>query len=261
MLNPCTPYPVVAQNTKPAAWLFDRLALSEYNVASLVPRGYDAYARVLHPAESSDEQPVRWDAIARWSGRELHAESLFSEISDRAPGGQTGDSPFDESPRIGHLPETELAALCALLADHTSTPQTCWFCVWEGWGWLTPERDGAELRAEGPGDEAPSSSSPPAFLTDVLSAPRVRMPTRDYALMTGPLNSVTVLGNYRDGHFFPQSPSIFWPEDHAWCVATEIDLDSTHVAGSADLIAALLSHDLIEAIAATPNDSISAAYK
>lgn len=37
-----------------------------------------------------------------------------------------------------------------------------------------------------------------------------------------------------------QSPSILWPEDHAWVLATEIDFDSTLVAGTTALI-----HDLI----------------
>ena len=30
----------------------------------------------------------------------------------------------------------------------------------------------------------------------------------------------------------PRSPNLFWPSDHAWCVATEIDLLFTLVAGT-----------------------------
>ena len=36
------------------------------------------------------------------------------------------------------------------------------------------------------------------------------------------------------------SPSILWPEDHAWVLATEIDFDSTLIAGSAALIRELM---------------------
>lgn len=33
-----------------------------------------------------------------------------------------------------------------------------------------------------------------------------------------------------------QSPSIVWPDDHSWVLATEIDFDSTLVAGTTALI-------------------------
>jgi hypothetical protein len=33
-----------------------------------------------------------------------------------------------------------------------------------------------------------------------------------------------------------RSPNQWWPQDRAWCVASEIDLDSTLVAGSQDLV-------------------------
>ena len=48
--------------------------------------------------------------------------------------------------------------------------------------------------------------------------------------------------------------NIFWPDDHAWCVATEIDLDSTFIGGSADLIHALLGDARLEAWPAQPTE-------
>jgi hypothetical protein len=56
--------------------------------------------------------------------------------------------------------------------------------------------------------------------------------------------------------FEPQSPSLFWPEDRAWCVATEIDLDSTYVGGSPQLIEALLNDPRFEAWPAQLEDPI-----
>jgi hypothetical protein len=38
----------------------------------------------------------------------------------------------------------------------------------------------------------------------------------------------------------PQSPSLLWPVDRSWCLATEIDFDSTLVGGSRELVDALL---------------------
>ncbi|MBB2994555.1 hypothetical protein [Paeniglutamicibacter cryotolerans] len=43
-----------------------------------------------------------------------------------------------------------------------------------------------------------------------------------------------------DDSMWAQSPSILWPEDHAWVLATEIDFDSTLVAGTAALIHELM---------------------
>ena len=39
---------------------------------------------------------------------------------------------------------------------------------------------------------------------------------------------------------FPQSPSILWPADRRWVMVSEIDFDSTVVAGSQELISALV---------------------
>jgi hypothetical protein len=43
-----------------------------------------------------------------------------------------------------------------------------------------------------------------------------------------------------------QSPNLIWPQDHAWCVATEIDLDCTLVAGSEPLAESLLAEPRLE---------------
>jgi hypothetical protein len=47
--------------------------------------------------------------------------------------------------------------------------------------------------------------------------------------------------------FSQESPSIMWPSDRSWFVATEVDLDSTFVGGSAALIDGLLADERLEA--------------
>jgi hypothetical protein len=42
------------------------------------------------------------------------------------------------------------------------------------------------------------------------------------------------------------SCNLWWPADHAWCVATEIDLDSTYVGGSEACIEELLANSELE---------------
>ena len=45
-----------------------------------------------------------------------------------------------------------------------------------------------------------------------------------------------------------QSPSLLWPEDHAWVLVSEVDFDSTIVAGSPALIEALCADEHLEAL-------------
>ena len=50
-----------------------------------------------------------------------------------------------------------------------------------------------------------------------------------------------------------QSANLWWPDDRAWFVATDIDLMTTYVGGSAACIADLLAADGLEA-AVVPAD-------
>ncbi len=77
---------------------------------------------------------------------------------------------------------------------------------------------------------------PPALGHEVLAAPRVQLPWRDYLLFRGSLGELARWGHlplpshYPDW-FDPQSPSLLWPQETTWCVATEVDHDSTFVGG------------------------------
>ena len=82
-----------------------------------------------------------------------------------------------------------------------------------------------------------------------LSKSRVHLPQRDYVLFAG---SVTAADGWEDG------PNLWWPDDHAWCVASEIDFPYTYVAGSEALIEEILANPLIEALPATLHDAITA---
>jgi hypothetical protein len=78
-------------------------------------------------------------------------------------------------------------------------------------------------------------------------------------LVTGPLPAAMQLG-WREGHdwFSLQSPNRFWPADLAWCVATEIDFDSTLIGGSAQLIEQVLAEPALDAWPVNPDDSLAA---
>ena len=41
-------------------WIADRLSDFSRRVCDVVPTGFDAYARVLHPAQDEHDEPVTW---------------------------------------------------------------------------------------------------------------------------------------------------------------------------------------------------------
>ena len=53
---------------------------------------------------------------------------------------------------------------------------------------------------------------------------------------------------------FDRSPNLWWPDDHAWFVATEVDDAWTYVGGSNDAIAVVLEDDGLEAVPAQLTD-------
>jgi hypothetical protein len=54
------------------AWIKSRLG-GEFGAVTLqVPRGYEAYARILHPASDSDWNTVNWAEVANIFGRTVH---------------------------------------------------------------------------------------------------------------------------------------------------------------------------------------------
>jgi hypothetical protein len=127
--------------------------------------------------------------------------------------------------------------------------------VWEGYGWLNDNSSSTvEFRPIG---EVPAP--PPSLRTAVLDGPRVHLPSRDYLLFEGPLGAATELGcRLPGGVFFPQSPNLFWPNDRAWCVASEIDLFCTLVGGSNALVDSLIANPHLEAWRVFPDESVTA---
>jgi hypothetical protein len=236
-----------------ADWLGPRLRRFGSAVAAIVPDRFPAYVRVLHPARGADDRPVPWAEVAAWSGRTMHPLVQFHAISRPVASAATGPRPWDgEDPPEGNLPAELLRILCATLAEYTSTPESCWFCLWEGYGWLY-----GGLSVVVMGDRG-SIPVPPAFPAEVLEGPRVRLPGRDYLLFAGSLAAAPQLGwTSPGGGFFRQSPNLFWPHDHAWCVASEIDLFCTLVAGSEALAQALVGDPRLEVWRVHPADPIA----
>lgn len=249
-----------------ADWIEPRLRRFASGVSAVVPDGFPAYVRILHPAHGRSgtrDEHVRWATVAKWSARTMHRLAQFHAIASPAASEERGPAPWDgNSPDEGNLPIKLLRVLCAHLAAHTTTPASCWFCLWEGYGHLHGSPATASVTSVPKGMHAPPPRTvPPALPPEVLSGPKVRLPNRDYILFEGSLEAAAELSEpfgHRVGHmFFPQSPNLFWPDDHAWCVASEIDLFCTLVAGPEALIEALLADARLEAWRVEPGDPIT----
>lgn len=99
---------------------------------------------------------------------------------------------------------------------------------------------------------------PPAFAAAAMAGPRLHLPGRNYLLFTGELDAAAQMGWWEaEDWFAPQSPNLFWPVDRSWCVASEIDFDSTVLAGSTALIEAVLARQDLEAWPVEPGDLLS----
>ncbi len=230
-------------------WLAARLDPFGGHVGSVIPDGFEAYARLFHPVEDQAQHPTRWRDIARRNGRIAHAEMQLHLVS--SPVGTTPALPHQQLPQLswGSLPPPELAALADLLVTYTEARDDATFAIWDGYGQL---HGGLAMRwlATTPHDERVEGTAP----SEALTGPRLRLPGREHLLLRGPVPAVTDLHEMVGG----QSPNLWWPEDRAWCVATEIDFAWTYVAGSQRLIDEILSDPAFEALPTKPTDRVTA---
>jgi hypothetical protein len=210
----------------PANWLASQLHPFVTDTGSVIPAGYESYARIFHPVEPDHlgGRRRRWTDIAAETGRIVHPEMQFHRI--RRPIGQPAPAGYDSGhgPSWGSLPIPECRALVEVLRPATTTPLRCWFCLWDGHGGVD---DGGVVE-------------------------RVRLPGRDYLFYAGPVETASVPPPGLED--WGQSPNLWWPDDRAWCVATDVDYAWTYVGGTHQLIERLLDDDRLEVLPAKLSD-------
>jgi len=203
-----------------ADWIVERLHPFGRDVGSLVPSGFAACCRVLHPVQPGIAAPgaaPRWRELAAAAGVELRATTRFEALRSGAGGLAT-------APLTGTIAPATLARLLELLTGATTTPEACWLGFWDGFA----------------GVGAPAG-------------PRVAISERPLALARGPIGSAFAAA----GPPLHQSPTLWWPDDRAWCVATEVDFHSTYVGGSAELCRRLIDAAELEALPVALNAHVT----
>jgi hypothetical protein len=250
--------PRPARTVEPAHWIEPRLIDAFGAVTRTVPGGFDAYARVLHPANhfvGDDYVHVRWADVARMSGRTMHPLAQYSRISDPAPGADVDALQRVTGPKTGDLEPDVLGALCGVLAMHTDDPSSAYLAVWEGWGEFS---GGTAIAYATMGEPVARPQPAPREWQLDVRAPMFELPARRYWLYAGPLNDALAIGHWSSADdFWPRSPNLFWPADRSWCVATEVDFDSTLVGGTSELIRDILDDGALEAWPVGPADSLA----
>lgn len=281
---------------------------------SIVPRGFEAYARIFHPVHrdrprdtktwqgidettyfdgvedidaSLETQRVTWAEAAASFNTTMHAEAQYPTIVCQDQDNTTSAIAPDGWRYLGtwegSIDVEALAAIAQVLTCHTATPDTGVAAIWEGWGGLVSSAGHAYFQIESnePGNETPNADGHSklhmlrtrfsAVLRRGIAGVRLRLsalPHKQPKPGSGILSYEAAAGPRFDLHAgtgrryilfeagaadftdatWPsrapwvaesigmQSPSMLWSNDHAWMLATEIDFDSTLVAGTNELI-------------------------
>lgn len=256
--------------------------------------GFEAYVRILHPLRADredrttvdeyDEHPVvesaewRWVDVAERTRRTINPLVSWQTLSGRD---DESDLSFEDGwvvhpPEEGWYEPTQLAALTGLLADATSTPDDLVGAIWDGWGDLNgtstlgfgwqgsgepTAAEHAQMQAYIARRQAPHRQEQ-AALRESLAGPRFSWPARECFLLSMSLPQLgdpSWMDDARVGTYVGvgHTPQMLWPEGHEWVLATEIDWDSTIVAGSRSLIDAVLADDRFEAYEVDAEASLS----
>lgn len=164
-----------------------------------------------------------WSDIAERFGRLVHPAMQWKSISQSARG-ESWDGPGE--PAVGSLPTEPARRLAQILANHTRTPNDCFYGLWEGWS-------GAPLESK---------------------VPRFEIPNRTMGLFQGSIEDAAE-------SFEPwpadRHANLWWPRDLAWFVVSEIDYDSTIVAASRECIGDVVRARGLEAFEVLPSTDLS----
>ena len=235
-------------------------------VSGVVPSDFEACVAILHPARRcvctadnlrdfqagwEPSEPIRWSDVAvatvpviyghashRVFGISMSRPTQYRRLGDdgwivEPIGGDNGLAPLIRSGDVwiygsdeGSLPPEVAPSLVGLLRRATGTPDSCWFGLWDGFGFLSEtQRAGVSITA----------------------------PHRRWLLYRG---AVEQLAGSFDDSSFDQSANLVWPEDRSWCLATEIDGECTLVAGTGELISAIRDEPSLEVQTVRPEDRL-----
>ena len=308
-----------AKSARGAEWVETALGEGDFfHVSSVVPARFEAYAAVLNPAwrcvcthnklnpEHNEQlgEPIRWADVADaripvvyghahhsrfgrfWSNptqyRRLEDGNWIVDelvgVNDITPLLRAGDEwisgPMEDTPGL-----EQAAFLKNVLSTVTPAAESCWFGIWEGYGWSPEVLRGAVsicIRSDRPWllYRAPLSelttsidaiddsrrTSVSAYVSlepDQFRDPDVLKQHHNLAATDEDLPeyaAALALPDIDDNGIHLRTANMAWPEDRSWFLARGIDLHCTYIAGSRKLIARIMDAPDMEARVVQPND-------
>lgn len=250
-----------AASAQPADFIVNNLKDFGPKVDSIVPGIYEAYARIFHPAWQVDRKtrlPLRWSEVAKRTNRVAHKQMRWHQIRGEEPvihdyTKLKPEATWLEAPEEGNLPVDIAKELWQILVKHTA-PQSCYFAIWEGFGCLpkivfnaprfvTP---GREYRLFQGSIEMIEHTFCSNDVDNALGSSRIFIVSASKKSTQAEIDEAFARFDFSDLPTSRQSANFWWPEDEAWCVATEIDSDSTLIDGSKETIEAILVNQALE---------------
>lgn len=191
-------------------WLRPMEAEAWGSILSIVPRGFEAYARLFHPVErdrprqtktwqgldeaayfagvedieaSLETERATWAQAAASFGTTMHAQAQYARLLRGAYGEVDGVISPDgwrySDTSEGCLDTASLAAVSVVLARHTTTPDAGVAAIWEGWGGLVSSAGTARFVPEpSEGWPAPDTEGNPGSVTVPLLRERLAAAAR-----------------------------------------------------------------------------------
>ncbi|MDQ1628335.1 MAG: hypothetical protein QOI54_2079 [Actinomycetota bacterium] len=201
---------------------------------------------------------LSWDRLVTFGPSGFPAYGRLRLLPDpEYPGQQEADAETgeDDASESGRL-----AAVLQVLSRHTSTPEDCYFCLWDGWGSSSDSGDHVGM-VDGRMIDLPGGIARPGLApsspSSIPRAPKVVVPNRAYFLYRG---DVSELGDWGRAETWPDRPrpdtppAFVWPADHAWCVANDVDPHWVGIGADTRAIEALTAHPLLDVVPADPRE-------
>lgn len=238
-----------------SAWIAQRLTTGSGAITTVVPCGFDAYVRVLHPVDVDGKRIVRWRNVAAATGRTLHPLVQWWRLIDAEDSNNPQSELWDgDEPDVGSIDQPDNQRLLDVLTHHTNSPANVYFALWDGWGFLRAGATahyftGVRRFFSHPVPVAPMASR-------LIDGPRLRHPGRDYVVLSGSLSEASKIPDIVGARPWRPSANLVWPQDRSWCVATEVDFDSTLVGCSREAAKEILVCGDLEAFPINPDDSL-----
>lgn len=279
----------ICENAEAARWISEDINQFDYSqsrtlpVSAILPSTFEAYARIFHPAYKltyTERKVLRWEEVAEQCSRVSHAKMQWNNIfcehfSDyHAAQDKEIKAGSIDFPSEGSLTRDMATTLWTLLENYTQA-NNCFFAIWEGYG-----RHG-ELLKQAPTLEIPGrrfhifegeisaieNSFYSMFPSEPLIFRSVRAPILFGITIRNPFSKVPkyepteldelIRNMPQPEEFEYQSANMWWAADNSWCIASEIDLNTTYIGASQEVINAIVNCKNLEAYQVEITDDIT----